>query len=135
MKDLQTAALFDESIEDALKTVVAIMGGSKEVGRKMRPEMDADLAGTWLSDCLNAHKRDKLSLAQVMWILREARKAGCHQAINWICAECDYNNPTPIEPEDEKTILMREFIEAQKLAARNLDRMERLTTGAIRAVA
>jgi hypothetical protein len=134
-KDHQTMPLFAESIEDALKTAVAAMGGSKVVGAKMRPEKLADAAGTWLSDCLNHDKRDKLDLEQVMWLLREARQHGCHQAIHWICQECGYTAPQAIEPDDEKAQLMREFIEATKSAQKIVDRIERINGVTIRAVA
>jgi len=135
MSDNQTSSLFIESIEEALKEAVKQMGGAKIVGARMRPEMLADEAGRWLSDCLNPEKRDKLSLSQVMWILREARKMGVHVAINFICADSGYDTPRPIEPEDEKMRLQREFIEATQQQTRNIERLSQLMSQPIKAVA
>lgn len=135
MPNDQQVALFSESIEDAIREAVRVLGGSKAVGSQLRPEMLADKASTWLSDCLNTDRRDKLDLNQMMWILRAARKAGYHGAINYICADIGYSNPLPVEPEDEKARLMREFIEATKQQTRNVARMEELSRPSIRSAA
>jgi len=127
MVDNQTSPLFLDSIEDALKEAVRAMGGAKTVGARMRPEMLATAAGSWLSDCLNPEKRDKLSLAQAMWILRESRAIGYHGAINYICGDAGYDNPRPFEPEDEKAKLQREFIESTKALSRMAQRIEHLS--------
>jgi hypothetical protein len=126
MPDTQTSPLFLDSIEEALKEAVRLMGGAKKVGGLMRPEMLADDAGRWLSNCFNDEKRDKLSLKQMAWILREAKKAGIHTAINYICNDAGYSNPAPIEPEDEKTRIQREFIESVRQQTSNLKRMEEM---------
>jgi hypothetical protein len=135
MQDHHTTPMFLESVEDAFKEAVRCMGGAKTVGVKMRPEKLATDAGRWLSDCLNPDTRDKLSLEQAMWILREARKIGCHSAINFICGDSGYDSPRPIEPENEQAKLMREFIEATKQQSRNVERMEQLSRMKVRAVA
>lgn len=138
MNSSPQATLFQESLNRALEVAVTALGGAKAVGHKLRPEMLADAAGKWLCNCLNDNPdvRMKLEGEQIMWILREARKVGCHAAINYICGDTGYANPPPIEPEDEKAQLMREYIEAQKQAKLTADRMERLMGGnTIRAVA
>lgn len=134
MPDKQPA-LFHESVNDALREIVQALGGTKKAGPMMRPQKSADEAGRWVSDCLNPDRREKFDPEEVLFLLREARKIGVHTAINFVCADAGYGNPQPIEPEDERAQLMREFIEAQKLAKQNLDRMERMNAGAIRAVA
>lgn len=127
--------LFIESIEDALTMAVKAMGGSKKVGSLLWPALLADAAGTKLSDCLNPNRREKLELTEAMWILREARKVNFHSAMDFVCDDAGYEKPKPINPESERDILMREFIDAQKLAAKNLDRMERLQVKQLRSVA
>lgn len=126
MKDQHTSPLFVDTIEDALREAVKGMGGAKSVGARMRPEKLSIDAGMWLSDCLNVDKRDKLSLEQVMWIVREARQAGCHIAMHFICESAGYEAAKPVEPEDEKAKLMRDFIEATKQQTRNVEKMEQL---------
>lgn len=136
MPEAKQPSLFHESINDALREIVQALGGTKKVGAMMRPQKLIDEAGRWVSDCLNPDRREKFDPEEVMFLLREARKIGVHTGINYVCADAGYSNPQPIEPEDERAKLMREFIEAQKLAKQNLDRMERMNAGSsIRAVA
>lgn len=122
----QQPALFCESLSEALKEAVKALGGAKKVGEKLKPEMLADAAGRWVSDCLNPDRREKLDPEQVFWILREARKVGCHIAMHFICEGAGYAKPMPIEPEDERARLMREFIEATKQQTRNVELMAQL---------
>lgn len=121
-------ALFHESINDALRELVASMGGTKLVGSRLRPELPADHAGRWLNDCLNESRREHLTPEQVMWLLREGRKVGVHSAISWITEDCGYSVPIPVDPEDERAKLQREYIEAAKSMARLADKIERASS-------
>jgi hypothetical protein len=119
-------ALFYESINDALRDLVATLGGLKPVGARLRPELGADHAGRWLSDCLNADRREHLTPEQVMFLLIEGRKAGLHGAMTWLASECGYSAPAPLEPQDERAELQRAFVAATHHQAHILARMERL---------
>lgn len=119
-------ALFHESINDALRELVASMGGTKLVGSRMRPELPADHAGRWLNDCLNESRREHLTPEQVMWLLREGRQIGAHGAMGWIPGEAGYTAPQPLEPDDERSQLQREYIEAAKHMAKVAERIERV---------
>lgn len=119
-------ALFHESINDALRELVASMGGTKIVGSRMRPELPADHAGRWLNDCLNESRREHLTPEQVMWLLREGRQIGAHGAMGWIAGEAGYTAPQPLEPDDERSQLQREYIEAAKHMAKVAERIERV---------
>lgn len=130
-----TAALFHESLADALRECVAVCGGSKAVGRILWPEKEADIAGRLLQDCLNETKREKLSPEQVLLLLRMAREKGCHAAMNFIARDAGYADPLPLEPEDERAKLQREFIEATQQLARMAAQIERLNGPALRAAA
>lgn len=121
-------ALFHESIHDALRELVSALGGTKAVGARMRPELPADHAGRWLSDCLNEARREHLTPAQVVWLLREGRASGHHGAMRWLAVESGYSEPVAIEPEDERSRLQREYIEAAKAMARLADKIERTST-------
>lgn len=122
---MQTA-LFHESLSDALREVVLALGGTKKVGAQMRPEKTIDDAARWLADCLNQDRREKLDPDQVLWILREGRKIGCHAAMHYLCAEAGYSPAAPIEPQDELAELQRNFIESTKTLSRMAARIERL---------
>lgn len=125
-------ALFHESLQDAIGSVVSILGGAKVVGAQLWPEKSPDEAGRLLRHCLNAERAEKLSLEQIVWLLREARKRGAHDAMHFLARECGYQDPAPLEPEDERAALMRQFVEAQSALQALAKRMER--AGILRAV-
>jgi hypothetical protein len=119
--------LFVESIYEALREAVKALGGAKAVGLYLWPEMFADDAGTKLRDCLNPERRERLNPEQVLLILRRAREAGYHGAMQFIAAEAGYKCE-PVEPLDEQASLQREYIESVKAAAKIAARLERLAT-------
>lgn len=128
-------SLFHESLADALRECIAICGGLKTVGKLLWPEKDVDIAGRLLADCLNEAKREKLSPEQVLLVLRLAREKGCHAGMTFIARDLGYADPMPIEPEDERAKLQRQFIEASKHMARLAERIERMSAPALRSVA
>ncbi len=105
-----TIALFHDSLSDALTETVKALGGHKVVGAMLKPEKTPDGAGRWLLDCLNPSRAERLDPDQVRFILREGRKANAHAAINYLLREAGYADATPIEPEDERARLQREFL-------------------------
>lgn len=124
-------ALFHESITDALRDIVKHLGGVKKVGSEMRPDLTIDNSGRWLSDCLNDDSREKLSPDQVLYLLKRGREIGSHEAMQFIATECGYATPQPIEPEDEKASLMRQYIETAKALGKMASRIESLTKPSI----
>lgn len=116
-------SLFHESLSDALKEVIQQAGGTKAVANKLWPEKTPDSAHRTLLDCLNENRAEKLSPEQVLFILRIGREVGCHSAVNYMTRESGYSDPQPIEPEDEKAKLMREFITASKAMSALTDRL------------
>lgn len=123
---MEQQALFYEDIFDALRTCVLALGGFKVVGSKLRPELDPHKAGEWLADCLNRARAQKPEMDHVMWILREAKAAGCHAGMYYIARDAGYAEPPPITPQDELSDLQRRFIEAAKTQDIVLKRIERL---------
>lgn len=125
--------LFYERIEDAIAAVVDACGGRKVVASELWPDKPLRDAHNLLDACLNPGKREKLDPSQVVYIAKRGRQVGCHLLVTYLCRECGYSDPVPVEPEDERAMLMREFIEAQKSLQHMTARMERV--GLIRAVA
>jgi len=125
--------LFYESFNDALDACVKACGGAKVVACQLWPDKTPDAAHRLLLACLNEDRVEKLGPDQVLFILRLGRERGFHGAMNVIARETGYADPMPIEPEDEKARLQREFIEAQKAMQKLADRMERV--GLIRSAA
>lgn len=107
-------ALFHESITDALREVVSVAGGAKKIGSLLWPELPIDQAAGKVRDCLNSDRRERFNPEQVLLLARIGREAGCHAVMIYMSRECGYAEPSPVEPEDEKARLQREYIEATK---------------------
>jgi hypothetical protein len=104
--------LFYDSFEDAVRHVVALLGGAKEAGHLLWPTKDPNAARTRLLDCLNPKEPDKLAPDEIVALARAGRDAGCHAIVHWLCAEAGYNQPAPIAPGDEAADLERQAIAA-----------------------
>lgn len=104
--------LFYDSFEDAVRHVVALLGGAKEAGHLLWPTKDANAARTRLLDCLNPKEPDKFAPDEIVALARAGRDAGCHAIIQYLCAEAGYSQPNPIAPDDEAADLQRQAIAA-----------------------
>lgn len=113
---MQQLALIHEDFDSALSACVQALGGAKNVGVMLRPEYeeDPDKAARWLLACLNPQRDEKLSWQQTFMVMRKARDTGVHVAMAYIAQTIGYADPQPIEPEDERAALMRQFIAATK---------------------
>lgn len=118
-------ALFYESLADALRAVVQALGGTKAAGCRLWPEKTPESAHRTLLDCLNEARPEKLSPEQVLYLLAAGRQVGCHAAMNYLAREAGYSDPLPVEPEDERARLQREYIEATKALQAIAGRIER----------
>lgn len=118
--------LFFEDVNDALREAVTMLGGAKKVGPRFWPEKTVEQAHSLLLACLNADRKERLAPEQVVLLLKWARAAGYHGAMNHICSETGYR-AEPLNPEDEAAKLQREYIEAVQASKHIADRLERLT--------
>ena len=84
-----------------------------------------DQAATWVRDCINPTRRERFTPEHVVWLLRAGRQAGVHSAMNFIAADAGYA-AQPIEPEDERDQLRRDYIATVKMQQQIADRLERL---------
>jgi hypothetical protein len=123
--DLQIP-MFVEDYPEAIRAAVQALGGFKRVGTELKPDLAADAAGRWLADCLNPEKRDILPLSALAYIRRRAREKGCHILAAFEAQESGYAPPVPLNPEDERAKIEREFVMHLKGAREMVDRMERL---------
>jgi hypothetical protein len=112
-------ALFHEDVYEALRTDIMACGGMKQVGAALYPEKLVDKASELLNNCLNITRPEKLSPEQVLFIKRLAKQHGSFAVVMFECDEIGLTHPAPIEPEDQKAILQREFIAA-------IDKLDRL---------
>jgi len=128
--------LFFEDWREAMRHVVAALGGPKSVGARMRPDMKPDHAARWVNDCLNADRREHFSPDHLFLILRIARQAGIHTGMAFIAEDCGYRAPAPVDPADAADELRRRYIEAARGMAEMAKRIEAIETrGNLRPVA
>jgi hypothetical protein len=120
-----TLPMFEDEL-DALRDLVQALGGAKKVGGAMRPELSVEAAAQWLRDCLNRDRRERFDPAHVVLLLRMGRAAGYHAAKHWLDLETGYEPSAPLEPEDARAKLQREFIASVELQRQLLERLERL---------
>lgn len=118
--------LFYDSFEDAVKHVVAVLGGNKEAGHLLWPSKSPEAARTRLLDCLNPKEPDKLAPDEIVALARAGRDAGCHAIVHFLCAESGYSQPNPIAPSDEAADLERQAIAAVQSLDGIVRRLERV---------
>ena len=116
-----------EDLNQCLIECVKACGGSKVVGHKVWPEKTVDAAQRHLLNCLNEGKAERLSPDQVLLIAKLAREKGCHAYMQHMAAALSYAEPSPVEPEDERAVLQREFIEATDKLHRMAERIASLS--------
>lgn len=108
---MEQQQLFFEDTNDALRHVIQACGGAKAIGAALFPHIeDPAMAGRRLMDCLNGERPEKLDLPQVIAILRIGHEYGCHVAMHYLCKATGYTQPEPVEREDERAALQRQFI-------------------------
>src|SRR5258708_3578934 len=118
--------LFYDSFEDAVRQVVAECGGPKLVGAALWPAKTADAARTRLLDCLNPERQEKLGGDEMLMLMRMGRSRGCHAILEWFNQEAGYVAPVPINPDDERDELQRQFHENVQSLHKLATRIERI---------
>lgn len=117
------------SIYEALVECVRAAGGSKHVAAMLWPAKAArnlDDARRYLASCLDPDRAEKLSLDEILLIMRAARERGCHVAMTWLSRELNYTPPLPIRPRDEADDLRRQMLEMGRKLADGLDRLRQI---------
>ena len=87
--------------EEAIRKSVDSAGGMKEIGHSLRPELEPATADEWLVHCLTASRREKLSLAQLVYIFRQANQTAGHAGFYAFSRLCGYGAAEPILPEGQ----------------------------------
>lgn len=118
--------LFHDDIYEAIRTVVMALGGTKKAGALLWPDKPVDQAGVLISNCLNRARPEKLDPEQLIFLAKQGRAVGCHALPAFINAEAGYAPPQPIEPEDERQRVQREFVQGMADMKQLLARLEKL---------
>lgn len=119
--------LFFDTYEAAIRAAVDALGGLKVVGSMLWPAREPDAAARNLAAALDPDKREKLDLSELRLIRREARKRGIHVLAAYEARDAGYADPQPLEPEDERAKLQREFIEGVRRLAGIEARLQHIT--------
>ena len=119
--------LFYESIHDALRELVRVLGGAKAVGLTLWPGKSMQDAATRLHNCLDHNRPEKLSPEDLLVLLKKGHERGCHLVMEYLAAEVGYTRPVPLDPKDELAQLQRQFIDAVHGVQAMGERLERLT--------
>lgn len=106
-------SLFHESVEDAAREVIHAAGGPKVVACQLWPDKAPEAAHRLLLACLNEDRQERLSPGHLLMLMRIGRQKGSHALMAHMALESGYQ-ATPIEPEDERAKLQREYIQAVK---------------------
>lgn len=130
---MQQEPLFFERLEDALGAVIDRCGGRKKFAAEMYPNKPPRDAHNLLDAMLNPERREKFSPADVVYVARRGREAGCHAVMLFIARDAGYADPVPIDPQDVQAELQRTFIDAVdrlEIIKAQLQRVQRVRSAA-----
>ena len=118
--------LWHDNLEDAVRAVVEYIGGPKKVSAALWGGKDPSDGARHLNRCLDVDRNEKLSFGELMWILREGSRKGCHTAMAFIANFCQYEEPKPVTKEQQAATLRQEVLSMGKQLQSALDKLERL---------
>ncbi|MEM6817229.1 MAG: hypothetical protein AAF578_00425 [Pseudomonadota bacterium] len=105
---------------------VTELGGFEAVGVEIFPAKSRKAAGNWLSDCLNDERPAKLSLDEVVQLLRIGRNNGSMVAFDQLGRETN-TEIKPATPRSERAELLDKqarLIEMQRQVQSDIDRLD-----------
>jgi hypothetical protein len=131
---MQIEMPFYDTPEKALDACIQALGGSKKVGFLLFPEKSPESAATYLSNCVDANRNEKLSLSHTVMLFKLAKQAGIFAPFVWFASECGYEaRPvTRAEEEERLTAVIEQSSAMLSQALATLERIKR--TSNIKAV-
>lgn len=125
---MQQENLWHDTIYDALRDLITALGGPKKVGYMLRPSIPVSDSQRWLLHCLDPERNEKLSPDDVLFLMAEGRKAGCHVLAQFYAQHCFYEF-TVTNPKSREQALQEAFIESvrhQEGLVRQLQELKRI---------
>ncbi len=119
-------SLVVEDIHEALAEIVRALGGNEAVGVRLYPERTPAAAATFVRNATSPTRAERFNPEQVWLLFVWARQAGFHNAKRWFDESTGYVPGEPLEPDDERAKLQRDFIESVNRQADLVARMERI---------
>lgn len=123
---MQQNKLFFDTVYDALGSDILNAGGYKVVSGKLWPNMKQASAYARLKSCIDEHKDEKLDPEEVHAIAKMAKDAaGSSSYLAYTGQElnCKYED---VEPEDELTALLREYLRDKQQQTKRESRIDSL---------
>jgi hypothetical protein len=105
----QQFPLIVDSLNDAVRDTCRAIGFN-EIALELWPKKGPKEAARYLNDCLNPERPHKLDGEEILYIAKRGRETGIHLIAGFICMEAGYGPPTPVDPDDRKAELQREFM-------------------------
>lgn len=124
--------LFHEDFNDALLNLVKALGKMDAVARELWPTKES--GGRYLSDCLNPDRDAKLSLDDVVALLRMGREKGIHWAMHKLCAVTGYEPPTIAKTKTPEQVLAERMKQVAADYARLADELALLNPRNLKSV-
>jgi hypothetical protein len=104
--------LFFEDALDALRVTVMELGGYKKVGSELRADMSVTAAETWLRNCLNGNRSERLDPDQVIALVLLGRKRGIHYYGQFFAQAVGYEPLVAITDERAQTVVLQGVAQA-----------------------
>lgn len=118
-------ALFYECIEDAIKDDLVALGGPKKAAAIFFPDKTPDQGAALLRAWGNAERAERPSPAQYLLLKSKAKEANSYAC--WRYEEHALHvRVQHVEPEEELTILLREYLEDDKRQSQRRERIDGL---------
>jgi hypothetical protein len=121
----EQAALFYDSIHDAVGTVINAAGGKKKIAGELWPHMKVSTRETRIAHCLSDEYPEKFSPEEMGYLRRLGREIGCHAIAEYEASEAGYAAPQPVNPVDEAEALRRDIRDSLAALNRKVERLER----------
>lgn len=122
---MQNEMPFFDMPEDALKASIQALGGAKQVAQKLWPDKTVENARDYLLACVNHDRAEKLSYSQIIFIFREAKRAGYIAGYEYWAHECEFD-ARPITKAEEVDRLTSVIEQSSKTLASAINTLERL---------
>ncbi len=116
--------LMHESIEDAVKEVARVCGGSKALAGALWPAKAN--SHIHFLDCLNQERAAKLSPAELMVIAKIGRDRDCHAVMQFMAAEIGYDMPAPKSADKAIDEVSKRIADGMDFLRSEMPRLEKM---------
>jgi hypothetical protein len=117
-------SLMQEAIEDAIKEVARVVGGTKVLAGALWPTKAN--SHTHFLDCLNPERPAKLSPSELMVVAKIGRERDCHAVMQFLVQEIGYEMPKPADLEKSIDEISSRIADGMDFLRAEMPRLEKL---------